>query len=170
MGITGKVISIKEADFTPYGRYFNLKKERCVITERYEAYMTVDPPVTRPLKFGITECSNGQVFSVDSMERHLSTEEVLFTGDRPIILSLADSDPQGEPAAEDVVSFLMEPGDLVVLKKGIWHDACHSAGGRARYYFLANNNGDPDEITWHDVVPGQVDIDLGGQWKSEVRT
>ena len=54
------------------------------------------------------------------MERHMSTEEVLFAGDKPIILSIANSDPYGMPQAKDVVSLLMEPGDLVVMKRGIW--------------------------------------------------
>jgi hypothetical protein len=98
------IISIHDIDFSPYGRYFDLHKERGVKTEKYEAYMTVDPPVARPLRFGITTCENGDAFAVDSMERHLSTEEVLFAGDRPIVLSIAASDPMGRPEAKDVVS------------------------------------------------------------------
>lgn len=75
------------------------------------------------------------------MERHMSTEEVLFAGDKPIILSIANSDPYGMPQAKDVVSLLMEPGDLVVRKRGIWHDACHAVEGHAQYYFLTYSNG-----------------------------
>lgn len=155
-----KPVSIKDFDFTPYGRYWNLRTERGVKTEKYEAYMTIDPPVERPLRFGMTTCENGDTFVVDSMERHLSTEEVLFAGDKPIILSLAGSDPAGNPKAEDVVNLLMEPGDLVVIKRGIWHDACHAVEGSAMYYFLSYSSSDPSEITWLPVSPAPVTVQL----------
>ena len=153
-------VSIKDFDFTPYGRYWDLHRERGVTTEKYSAFMTVDPPVERPLRFGLTVCENGSSFEVDSMERHLSTEEVLFAGDKPIILSVAASDPAGLPQAEDVVSLLMEPGDLVVMKPGIWHDACHAVEQSAQYYFLSYSSGDPDEIAWKPVQPAPVPVKL----------
>lgn len=158
--LASKVVSIHDFDFTPYGRYFDLRKERGVKTEKYEAYMTVDPPVERPLRFGMTVCENGATFEVDSMERHLSTEEVLFAGDKPIVLSIAASDPAHAPEAEDVVSLLLEPCDLVVLKPGIWHDACHAAKEHAMYYFLSYSNGDPEETTWIPVAPDPVQVTL----------
>lgn len=157
---TTKPIPIKAFDFTPYGRYWDLRSERGVKTDKYEAYMTIDPPVERALRFGMTVCENGNTFQVDSMERHMSTEEVLFAGDTPIVLSIAGSDPMGLPQACDVVSLLLEPGDLVVMKPGVWHDACHAVEGRAQYYFLSYNNGDPDEITWKPVQPAAVPVEL----------
>lgn len=159
MAVT-KPISIKEFDFTPFGRYWDLHQERGVKTDKYEAYMTIDPPMTHPLRFGMTVCDNGPSFVVDSMERHMSTEEVLFAGDKPIVLSLANSAPDGLPQAEDVVSLLMEPGDLVVINKGIWHDACHAVEGSAQYYFLSYSSSDPDEIAWKSVQPAPVQVEL----------
>ncbi len=153
-------VSIKDFDFTPYGRYWDLKQERGVRTEKYEAYMTVDPPMERPLRFGMTTCENGPAFDVDSMERHLSTEEILFAGDKPIILSIAASDPAAAPRAEDVVSLRMEPGDLVVLKRGIWHDACHAVEGSAMYYFLSYSSPEPGETAWIPVTPAPVRVQL----------
>ncbi len=155
-----EIVSIHDFDFTPYGRYFDLRKERGVKTEKYEAYMTVDPPVERPLKFGMTVCENGDSFEVDSMERHLSSEEVLFAGDKPIVLSIAASDPAGAPKSGDIVNLLLEPCDLVVLKPGIWHDACHAANQRAMYYFLSYTNGDPSETTWVPIEPSPVQVKL----------
>ena len=155
-----EIVSIKDFDFTPYGRYWNLKAERGTVAEKYSAYMTVDPPVERPLRFGMTVAENGKTFDVDSMERHLSTEEVLFAGDKPIVLSLADSDPHGLPQAADLVHLLMEPGDIVVIKRGIWHDACHAVEDTAQYYFLSYSSPDPDEIAWKPVQPAPVSITL----------
>lgn len=157
--MTQTAIPIREGDFSPFGRYYRLTEEQRAAGVDYESFMTEEPVVSRPLKFGITVCENGHTFPVDSMERHLSSEEIQFAGDGPIILSVADSDPAGNPRAEDVRSFLLEPGDLVVLRRGIWHDACHSLGERAMYYFLSLTNGDPAETAWLPVLPEPVTVE-----------
>lgn len=54
----------------------------------------------------------------------------------------------------------MEPGDLVVMKRGIWHDACHAVEGHAQYYFLSYSNGDPDETAWKQIQPAAVQVAL----------
>lgn len=156
----GNVQKIGEEAFRPYGRYYRITKGTHTVSENYQSYITDDSVVSRPLKFGITVCDNAKEFLVDSMERHLSSEEVQFTSDKPIILSVADSDPWENPKAEDVVSFLLEPGDVVVLNRGIWHDACHSTGEKTMYYFLSYTNGEPSETEWLAVTPNPVCIEL----------
>jgi hypothetical protein len=54
----------------------------------------------------------------------------------------------------------MEPGDLVVLKPGVWHDACHAADKHAMYFFLSYSNGDPSETAWIAVSPAPVRVRL----------
>ena len=54
----------------------------------------------------------------------------------------------------------LEPGDLVVMKRGIWHDACHAAEGTAQYYFLSHSDSDPDETAWKAVQPAPVQVAL----------
>ena len=69
-------------------------------------------------------------------------------------------DPAAAPRAEDVVSLRMEPGDLVVLKRGIWHDACHAVEGSAMYYFLSYSSPEPGETAWIPVTPAPVRVQL----------
>ena len=49
---------------------------------------------------------------------------------------------------------------LVVMKRGIWHDACHAVEGHAQYYFLSYSNGDPDETAWKQIQPAAVQVAL----------
>lgn len=151
---------ITEENFAPFGNYWNLCTQPKVRASKYEEYLTTDEPVYQPMRFGMTMCENGNRFAVRSMERHNTTEEVLFAADKPIVLSVAGSDPAGDPLAEDVRSFLLKPGDAVRMNKGIWHDACHAAKGEAFYYFMAHGTGQGDEIVWHDVQGPMVEVEL----------
>lgn len=156
----GNVQPVSEESFRPYGRYYKATEGKHTCFGEYESFLTNEEAVPCPLKFGITVCDNEKSFLVDSMERHLSSEEVQFTTDKPIILSVADSDPWGNPKEEDIASFLLEPGDVVVLNRGIWHDACHSTGEKTMYYFLSHTNGEPSETAWLPVTPEPVCIEL----------
>ncbi|HIY02311.1 MAG TPA: hypothetical protein IAA26_10765 [Candidatus Blautia faecipullorum] len=156
----GSICRIGKEVFRPYGEYYNIKEDNEISSKSYHAYQTATDIITRPLKLGITKCSNEKSFVIDSMERHLSSEEVQIVGNKPIILSVADSDPSGNPRTEDVVSFLLQPGDVIVLKPGIWHDACHSTGGETMYYFLSLTNGEPSETAWLSVKPDPVSVEL----------
>ena len=156
--ISQKPIPISQADFSPYGRYCRLAETPLAKEGGARLFPTRETVMERPLKFGITVCRGGASFLVDSMERHLSSEEIQFAGDGPIILSVANSDPAGNPRAEDVVSFLLEVGDLVVLNRGIWHDACHAVREKSMYYFLSLTNGEPSETAWLPVLPGPVSV------------
>ena len=93
----GTIQPISKEAFAPYGEYYNLQEEQNIQKELFLKYKTKEYIVGKPLKFGITVCKNEKSFVVDSMERHLSSEEVQFAGSKPIILSVADSDPWGNP-------------------------------------------------------------------------
>ena len=75
-------------------------------------------------------------FTVDTMERHSKTTELIVCGDRPLVLAVADSDPQGHAKAQDIKAFIVSPGELVVMDRGIWHDACRCADGDSCYYYF----------------------------------
>lgn len=155
-----KPIKVTKENFTPFGKYSCIKQEQRIPDEKYDEYMTFDKHVYQPMRFGMTICKNEKRFEVDSMERHMTTEEILFCGDKPIVLSVANSDPHGEPQAADVRVFLMEPGDMVMLDKGIWHDACQSTDDDAFYYFMAHGTGQGDEIVWHNILPEPLMVEV----------
>lgn len=147
-----KPVGLPDIDFSPYGRWYELcggaKPNSSESKEILE----------RPYKLGITKTGAGSFDSV-TMERHVSTEEVLLALDAPLVLVVAGNDPCGAPRTEDLTAVRMEPGQAVVLGKGIWHDACRCAGGKnSMYCFLAHNNGEPSELVWTEVFPEKVHV------------
>lgn len=150
---------ITKENFAPYGKYINLYEERANITEDFECYMARELHVDEPMNLGITICKAGDFNSV-SMERHFLTEEPQFCGDGEMVLTVADSDPEKYPEDKDVKAFILKPGDLAVLAKGIWHDANHGVDKDTLYYFMATCK-EPDnlrEFEWVHVQPEPVHV------------
>ena len=74
-------------------------------------------------------------------------------------ISSPDSDPENAPKAGDVKAFILKPGDLAVLAKGIWHDANHGIDKDTMYYFMATNKApDSRETEWVRVSPEPVHV------------
>ena len=158
---TIRAVPISKEGFAPYGRYYNLYEEGDnVETEDFRFYMIPRPLIDEPLNLGITCVKAGDFDSV-SMERHVLTEEMLFCGDADMVLTVANSDPEGLPFEKDVGAFVMKPGDIAVLGLGTWHDANHGVDKDTMYYFLAaNKDPSPDsrEIEWVPIQPGPVRV------------
>ena len=157
---TIKPLKITAESFAPFGKYCHLKNEERLPSSQYEEYISAEKYVYRPMRFGMTMCENTEILDVDSMERHMTTEEIIICGDKPIVLAVANSDPHGEPQAQDVCVFILEPGDMVMMDTGIWHDACQAVKENAFYYFVAHGTGKGDEIVWHDVQPSPCRVCL----------
>jgi ureidoglycolate lyase len=52
---------------------------------------------------------------------------------------------------------MIQPGEVIVLNKGIWHDACHGIHKSVRYYWLAEEyEGEPTE--WVDIYGGPIEL------------
>lgn len=118
-------------------------------------------PIRGPLHFGATSVQGGG-FRSAQMERHVLGEEILLCGDQPMVLTVADSDPEDRPFAKDVRSFYMRPGDVVILNKGTWHDANHGVAGPCTYFFITEDTeGQPNreqETQWVPIVPQEVSV------------
>ena len=85
--------------------------------------------------------------AVTWMERHDRTPELLIPIDGPFLLPVME----GRAAAE-VEVFEVRPGEAVVIGQGVWHSACHPAGGDAATYFVLFRRGTPqDDVTKRDL-------------------
>ena len=161
-----KAVPVTKENFAPFGRYFNFFDIPARESEDFTAYTSVAELTDEPMNLGITVCRGADQFTSVSMERHMLTEEPQFGGDGEMVLTVADSDPDRYPEAGDVKAFIMKPGDVVVLAKGIWHDANHGTkeGHDVLYYFMATNK-EPDnfrEIEWVKISPEPVLVETGG--------
>lgn len=162
---TIKAMPITKESFAPFGRYINLMEIPARSSEDFIAHSTPEILTDEPMNLGITICKAADQFDSVSMERHMLTEEPQFCGDGEMILTVANSAPDGYPLEDDVRAFIMRPGDVAIVGKGIWHDANHGVGKDTMYYFLATNK-EPDnlkEIEWVDIKPQPVRIEVRGE-------
>lgn len=145
-------VDIREFDFGDYGIHYNMLSDRERVmhssTVSYEDHMTCQPLLDTPGHLGYTVGQRAP-YTVHSMEKHEHTMEAVFCAADPIVLCVAASRGGMPPRAEDVRAVILRPGDVAVLKRGIWHDACHGLGRQAAYYYLASRGEKP--AVWVEV-------------------
>lgn len=154
-----KAVPVNEENFKPYGIYTRIIRGEARTGEGgWRAWTSPGLAMEHNAHFGMTKVA-GMPFSVDSMERHTKSTELLVCGDKPIVLAVADSDPAGKAKAEDIRAFIINPGEFVVLNYGIWHDACRCAeGDHCYYYFLSLETDEP--AVFQPIEGEPVDVEL----------
>lgn len=147
-----RAVPIREFDFGDYGIHYHMTKdgERVMHsrTASYEDHMSCRPLIDTPAHLGYTVGARAP-YVMHSMEKHEHTMEAVFCAAAPIVLCVAASRADMPPRAEDVRAVILKPGDVAVLKRGIWHDACHGLGRQTAYYYLASRGETPAE--WVEV-------------------
>lgn len=158
-----EAMNVREADFSPYGHVYDMKATRpstnpITRTNRAEGpgwsdTYTANPLISSNGSLGFT-LGSACPFATAKMERHLSTEEALFCAAEPIVLAVAAPTEEDQPDAANIRAFIIEPGTVIVLKKGTWHDACHGMTKEAHYYWMATC--DLEVSPWVEVKGGPV--------------
>ena len=90
---------------------------------------------------------------VNSLERHLNTPEILIPADSSFILPLQRDD-------EDVLeAFSVNPGEAVVIEKGIWHGPCIPKNSSESSYFVIFRHKTPHEdVYFKEIEPVEIAI------------
>lgn len=157
---------VRAEDFAPFGTVHHMDKYGAagdgglVFSQGpdwQDAYTAV-PLISTNGSLGMT-FGSGRPFATHQMERHLKTEEALFTAGAAVVLAVAEPSDSAFPRAEDVRAFVIRPGTAVVLHKGTWHDACRGVDGPTHYYWMASVGGDGGP-TWTEVEGGPVYAEL----------
>ena len=139
-----KAIHATPENFKRFGVIHRLTDNECFSGDGWKCWMTNDPVMDQPAHFGCTYVKTYPPYVVSAMERHTKTKELMVCGDaRPIVVALADSDPSGHAKTEDIQAFILEPGEVLVINAGIWHDACRGTNHEALYYFLSLETDEP---------------------------
>ncbi len=158
---------INAEDFSAFGRYFNMYQAKEGIKhtrgDSFEDHMTCQPIVDTDVHLGLTVGSAAPC-AIVSMEKHSHTQEAILCMRDPILFCVAASRGNEAPRAEDLHAFLMEPGDVAIIEREVWHDACHGLGHDTPYYWLALAGKAPAvwekvagevELTWDDSASGK---------------
>jgi len=158
-----EAVNVLESDFSPYGRVYDMKSSQASADAATRTIHSEGPGWADTYTANPLISSNGSLgytlgsacpFHSATMERHLLTEEALFCAADPIVLAVAAPTEEEYPSAENVRAFVIEPGTVVVLGKGTWHDACHGVAREARYYWMATCG--LGASPWVDVKGGPV--------------
>lgn len=157
-----KAVPVSEFDFSKYGQYYNMNEGSDNIWisqgDGWKDARTNRSLISSLGSLGITEGSSLPC-QVNKMERHLHTQEALFCLSDPIVVAIANCGDSPQPAATEIEAVIIHPGEVIVLNKGIWHDACHGIHKSSRYYWLAEEyEGEPTE--WVDIYGGPIELDV----------
>jgi ureidoglycolate lyase len=155
-----KAVPVSEIDFLKYGNYFNMNNplDNLWVSQGdgWSDVRTTAPIISTAGSLGITQGSPLPC-KVSKMERHLHTQEALFCLTDPIVIAIANSGEDKQPLASTIEAVIIQPGEVIVLNKGIWHDACHGINKSVRYYWLAEEyEGEPTE--WVDIIGGPIEL------------
>ncbi|KON86563.1 hypothetical protein AF332_06830 [Sporosarcina globispora] len=155
-----KAVPVSTIDFSKYGVYYDMNGGSAnVWTSQGDGWK--DARTNRSIinasgSLGITQGS-ALPCKVSKMERHLHTEEALFCLTDPIVVAIANGGDHKQPLPSEIEAVIIQPGEVIVLNKGIWHDACHGLHNPVRYYWLAEEyEGEPTE--WVDICGGPVEL------------
>lgn len=159
--MTDRIIPIEDlhrADLSGIGHAFDLSRDSSSsvfsagagFTDRY----TVEPLLDGLGHLGMTS-AGATPADISQMERHLYSEEVLFCAGAPIVLpvALAGASPQRDA----VRALLIQPGQGIVLNRGVWHAPCLGHPEPAAYYWCADVD-DSVDTTWVTLGDGPVRI------------
>lgn len=156
-----EIVPVPIADFAfePYGTYFDLRSAgpRGVesVGSSWVSRRTVADLIDTTGSLGLAVGATLPA-KIQQMERHFRTEEALFCLERPFVLAIAK--PSDAPLAESIRCVRVDPGEVVVIDRGVWHDACYGLDEPTPYYWFAAC--DPDEEgKWTPVVGEVVIID-----------
>jgi ureidoglycolate lyase len=119
---------------------------------------TESPLIDLPGSLGVTR-GGAAPYDATHMERHMNTQEALFCMQEPVILAVAPATSGDRPQARDIRVFVIQPGEVVMLERGVWHDACRGIGRDATYYWFAACN-DDGPVTWMEIEGGPVHVEV----------
>ncbi|MCF7808304.1 MAG: ureidoglycolate lyase [Candidatus Marinimicrobia bacterium] len=149
-----KVVRATREAFQAYGKFVTL--DESTVTSEGDNYVFWSDIASYEIK-GETEVGICQVFrddplTVDTLERHERTPEVLIPIDGSFILPLKlDGD------GNSVQAFEVAVGEAVVINEGVWHGACVPLSGKACSYFVIFKRGTPDsDVQKQTTTPVEI--------------
>ncbi len=116
--------------------------------DSFEDHMTAKPLVDTHVHLGVT-VGSGAPCRIITMEKHSHTQEAIACMREPVIFCVAHSHGDEPPVDSELKAFLLQPGDVAIIEREVWHDACHGLGHDTPYYWLAMAGKTP--ATWEKV-------------------
>lgn len=150
------VQDLNAADFETYGKVIDIPNTPPPkVGEGWDCWNYIAMmDVSVPIGMGLVNTKERELL-VDSMERHVSREELLIPLDKEIIQPVAISrdinDPNEKPDASMVMCFRIKPGQGIIINKGVWHSPAYPVSGDTTYLFAIEKK--PDKFGDEMVNP-----------------
>lgn len=150
-------------NFARYGRVYRMDEpgDTGIISTKGDGWsdgFTRTPLIDGPGHLGMT-IGGSAPWPCRAMERHPLTEEALFCAGEAIVLAVAPASDRDAPESSEIEAFVIEPGQAVVMARGVWHDACRGATRTTPYYWMAQCG--LGESPWIAVADGPRQIVVG---------
>lgn len=146
--------------FAPFGRVHDLTGHVAPDVNIMAGDGWSDSYTLRPLIDGLGHLGMTQgpaaPWTCRQMERHPLTEEAVFCATAPIVLAVAPPGTASAPHAGTLAAFIIPPGMVAVMNRGVWHDACRGLHGPTPYYWMAVCGLGQDP--WVSVDGGPVEV------------
>lgn len=128
-------------NFSRFGTVYDLSNDTdpkaiWTLGDGWSDGFTRTPLMTGSGHLGITRGA-GAPWLCAAMERHPGTEEAIFCAAQPVVLAVAPASDADAANRDEIEAFVIAPGQVVVMRRGVWHDACRGVSGPAAYYWMA---------------------------------
>ncbi|MEI3612777.1 ureidoglycolate lyase [Pseudogracilibacillus sp. SO30301A] len=154
--INVEVQELSAKEFEPFGKIVDLPNTPAPkVGKGWECWNYIAMlDVSVPIGMGLVNTKERELV-VDSMERHVSREELLLALDKEIIQPVAIcqdiNDPNEKPRPDTVKAFRIKPGQGIIINKGVWHSPSYPVNGDSTYLFAIEKK--PDKFGDEMVNP-----------------
>ncbi|HOJ11929.1 MAG TPA: hypothetical protein PK733_15245 [Clostridiales bacterium] len=152
-----KVVPIQEIDIRKYGRFYYLD---CAAKrgDGWESTISSEEIMNSPCHIGLVR-SQSIPISISSLERHITTKEVMITTTTEVVVALATTDVDDStvaPHINQVECISLPAGSILIINERIWHSACYGLTENALYYFIYSKTDEP--VIWTKIKGGVCEI------------
>jgi len=139
--LTIKVKKITPTSFAKFGKVADAKIKPPLVDAENLKFWTTITTYTVDGETEIALCQvKKSVDSVEMLERHVKTPEILVPIEGDFILPVAPAgnlqDPEETPEASSVEAFLVRSDQAVVMEKGVWHTAPIPIGEETSFFVI----------------------------------
>lgn len=162
-----RIQDIKTFDFSPYGTYLAVPKDREPLLDTGYSHCW-GQEYTLPMgemRFGVEQVRYRPCLCIDKLEQHRQSKEVVICGNHPVVIVLClprdPADHREHPYIKDVVAVKISPGDILVLDEHVWHSGCMPLEQDAHYFFMYKVR--DEMLYWVEIDGGPAELEMDGE-------
>lgn len=156
-------IDITNIDFSQFGKFLTIPSESPDLTTSYSKCWGQE--YTLPvgeMRFGVEEVQYRDSFTIDKLEQHRDSQEVVIPGNTDFLIALAKEkdrcDYEEHPDISNVVVLCIHPGNILILNQYVWHSGSFPLNENGHYFFMYKVR--KETLYWRSIIDGPVELKL----------